>query len=150
MMLRFLSLLRDQRGNSVIEMALAAPLLATLFVGTVDISRAVSAKVDVEQAAQRALERVQGQLEFKTDQITALQDDAKAAAGTGSTATVTAWLECNHDGVHLNFDTGSCADGASYARYVQAVVTKSYAPLFGRRFFPNGVTVGGQGVVRVQ
>ena len=154
MMLRLRSILRDERGNSFIEMAFAAPLLATLLIGTVDISRAVATKVDVEQAAQRALERVQSKAEFKTSDIPDYVADAKDAAGAGSSASVDAWLECNNDGVHLDFDTGTCDSAAPYARYVQVNVTSSYQPLFGTRFFPgasNGsVPVNGKAVVRVQ
>ncbi len=50
---------RDERGTSIIEMALAAPLLATFLIGMVDLSRAYSAKLQVEQAAQRTIEMVQ-------------------------------------------------------------------------------------------
>lgn len=154
-MMNLRSILRDQRGNSLIEMAFAAPLLATLLVGTVDISRAVATKVEVEQVAQRTLEKVQAQADFKTDQIDGLITEAETAAGDGSSATVDAWLECSNDGTHLDFDTGSCAGTAPYARYVQVNVTSSYTPLFGTRFFPgasaNGtVPVNGKAVVRVQ
>lgn len=153
-MIRLRSILRDQRGNSFIEMAFAAPLLATLLIGTVDISRAVAAKVDVEQAAQRTLEKVQAQADFKTDQINDLVADAKQAAGAGSNASVDAWLECNNDGNHLDFDTGTCSSTVSYARYVQVTVTSSYTPMFGTRFFPGArggtVPVNGKALVRVQ
>lgn len=149
------SILRDQRGNSFIEMAFAAPLLATLLIGTVDISRAVAAKVDVEQAAQRTLEKVQAESDFKTNQISGLVTDATQAAGAGSSATVDAWLECNNDGIHLDYDTGTCSPTVSYARYVQVTVTSSYTPMFGTKFFPgaraNGtVAVNGKALVRVQ
>jgi Flp pilus assembly protein TadG len=150
---RFASILRDERGNSFIEMALAAPLIAALFVGMVDVSRAVSAKVELEQAAQRAVEKVQAQSVFKTNQASTVKSDAEAAGGTGSTATVTYWLECNHDGVHLDFDTGSCSTGQSYARYVNVNIQKSFTPLYGNMFpgATNGaVTVKGRAVVRVQ
>ena len=154
MMCHLASIWRDERGNSFLEMALAAPLLAALFVGMVDVSRAVSAKIDLEQAAQRAVERVQAQSTYKTSQASTVQSDAQAAGGTGSTATVTSWLECNHDGVHLDFDTGSCSAGQSYARYVEVNVQKSFTPMYGSMFpgaDTNGtVQVNGQATVRVQ
>lgn len=153
-MKRFRRIWSNEGGNSAIELALAAPLLASLFIGMVDISRAVSAKVTLEQAAQRAVERAQAR-DFKTSDSSTIQAEAQAAAGTGSTATVTAWLECNHDGVHLDFDTGACGTGAPYARYVQVGVSKTYTPIFGTRYFPganaNGtVNVAGQATLRVQ
>jgi Flp pilus assembly protein TadG len=153
MMPRFTSIWRDEKGNSFLEMALAAPLLASLFVGMVDISRAVSAKVKLEQAAQRAVEKVQAQSVFKSNQAATVKSDAEGAGGTGSTATVDYWLECNHDGVHLDFDTGSCSTGQSYARYLSVDVQKAFTPLWGNMFpgAVNGtVTVKGKAVVRVQ
>lgn len=154
MIARLRSLWRDQRGNSMVEMALATPLLATLLVGTVDISRAVSAKIVVEQAAQRTVEKVQAEENFDTGNIADYEADAKAAAGNGSSATVVAWLECNNDGVHLDFDTGSCGTGVPYARYVQVSVSDSFDPMFGTQFFPgataDGVPVSGKAVVRIQ
>ena len=36
---------RDERGTSLIEMAMLAPLLATLTIGMVDISRGYSEKL---------------------------------------------------------------------------------------------------------
>lgn len=153
MMVRLPVICRDERGNSLIEMALAAPVLAALLIGMVDISRAVSTKVNVEQAAQRTIEKVQATAYQTTDNST-LQADAQAAAGPGSSATVTAWLECSHDGVHLDYDTGSCSTGATYARYVMVAVQSSYSPFFGTRFFPNAsngtVPIHGQAVLRTQ
>ena len=153
-MKRLTALWRDERGNSFIEMALVTPLLASLLIGMVDISRAVSAKVTLEQAAQRALEKAQA-TDYKTEDADTLEADAEAAAGTGSTATVDAWLECDHDGVHLDFDTGTCATGSYYARYVQVTVSNTFTPMFGSRFFPganaNGtVDVSGGATLRVQ
>ena len=98
----------DERGNSFIEMALFAPILAALLIGTVDLSRAYSAKLQLEQAAQRVIERVQA-TEYKTSDNSTLESEAAAAAGTGASADISAWLECNNDGAHLDYDTGTCA-----------------------------------------
>jgi Flp pilus assembly protein TadG len=154
MMSRLRSLARDERGNSLIEMAFVAPLLAALVVGSVDISRGVSAKLQVEQAAQRSIELVQ-RSEYKTSDKATYEADARAAAGTGSTATLTAWLECNGNGVHLNIDTGACAATEAMAKYVQMSVQKPFTPLFGTRFFAaansNGtVTVHATAGIRVR
>jgi Flp pilus assembly protein TadG len=80
--------------------------LATLLVGTIDLSRAYSTKLQLEQAAQRTIELVQ-RSDYQTSNNSTFQADAEAAAGTGSTAAVTSWLECNNDGVHLNYDSGT-------------------------------------------
>jgi Flp pilus assembly protein TadG len=145
----------DERGNSLIEMALVTPVLATLLVGTVDLSRSYSTKLQVEQAAQHTLELIQVS-DYKTTNNSVYQAEAQTAAGTGSAATVNSWLECNADGVHLDYDTGTCANATDpYARYVQVTVSQSFTPLFGTRFFPgansNGtVTVRATAGVRTQ
>ena len=144
----------DQRGNAFVEMALVAPILATLLIGIVDISRAASTKLQLEQAAQRAIELVQ-RTNYATTMNSTLQSEATAAAGTGSSASVTSWLECNNDGTQLNYDTGTCSSGQVYARYVRVTVQKSFTPLFGTRFFPgassNGtVNLTGYAFVRTQ
>jgi len=138
-----LHLLRtDERGNSFIEMAVIAPVLAALLVGTVDVSNAYSAKLSLEQAAQRVVEYVQ-RSGYQTSDNAALETEAETAAGAGSNATVTSWLECNNDGVHLNLDTGTCAsETVPYARYTQITVTKAFRPMFGTRFFPGANSDG--------
>jgi Flp pilus assembly protein TadG len=148
------SICSDQRGNSFIEMSLVAPILTVLLIGMVDISRAVSTKLQLEQAAQRAIELVQ-RTTYSTSMNSTLQSEATSAAGTGSSASVTAWLECNNSSTALNYDTGTCSSGQIYARYVRVSVTKSFSPLFGTRFFPganaNGtVTLTGYAFVRTQ
>ncbi len=145
----------NERGNSLIEMALVTPVLATLLVGTVDLSRSYSTKLQVEQAAQHTIELIQVS-DYKTTNNSTYETEAETAAGTGSDATIASWLECNADGVHLDYDTGTCANATDpYARYVQVTVSQSFTPLFGTRFFPgansNGtVTVRATAGVRTQ
>ncbi|MEO7564481.1 MAG: TadE/TadG family type IV pilus assembly protein [Sphingomicrobium sp.] len=146
-------LARDERGNSFVEMALAAPLFAALLVGTVDISRAYAARIELEQAAQRATEKVQASIYVETDNAT-LKTEAETAAGSGSTATVTSWLQCGSSASKLSY-SGTCADGETLARYVQVGITKSYTPLFSARIFANKnsngtVPLTGKSGVRVQ
>jgi Flp pilus assembly protein TadG len=155
-MIRYVrNLRRDQRGNSFVEMAFIAPVLATVLVGTIDISDAVSMKVKTEQAAQRAIELAQtASYSSASTMTTALQTEATNAAGTGSSATATAWAECNH-GTHVDYDTGTCSTGQSYARYVSVTVQNSFTPMFGTSLFPGAnsdgtVTVKGYAVLRMQ
>ena len=151
MMIARADIVRDEGGNSFIEMALVAPVLAALLVGMVDISRAYSADLLLEQVAQRTIERVQ-QSGFDPSNETALETEAAAAAGNGSAANVTFVQECN--GTAQSWTT-SCTTGQSYARYVTVTVTRPFSPLFGTKYFPgandNGtVTLTGEAGVRVQ
>lgn len=157
MMRRSVSLFRDEAGSSIVEMALAAPVLAMLLIGMVDLSRGYSAKLQLEQVAQRAVEIVQN-TDFdpsKSDQITALKADAAGAAGVATSAvTVNTWLECNNDGTKLAY-TASCTNsGDPYARYVEVQIQKKYTPMFSTRFAgaeaDGNYTLIGRSGVRVQ
>jgi Flp pilus assembly protein TadG len=146
MMKRFSSLLRNGAGNVTIELALLAPILAAMLIGLVDLSNAFSDKLRLEQIAQRSIERVM-QKSFKVADVADLETEAEAAAGTGSNATVTYWLECN--AVKMTGSsayTNGCADGEQYARYVQIEITKSYPAMIASTSW----TLTGKAGIRIQ
>lgn len=153
MIRRFLSLARDERGASIIEMAMVTPVLATLLIGMVDISRAYAAKLQLEQAAQRSIEKV---MQYQTGASTysTLYTEAADAAGVPVTdVTVDYWLECN--GARAANYTDSCSPGQTYARYVSVAVDKDFQPMFGTRFFPGAnpdgtFTITGEAGLRTQ
>ena len=143
-------LISDERGASIIEMGLAAPILAAFLVGMMDLSGAYSEKLQLEQAAQRTIELVQVS-SFKESDKASLKTEAEAAAGAGATATVDAWLECN--GTKQTPFSSTCSSGQTYARYVTVEITRSYTPMFGLTWGanPNGTyTLKGKAGVRVQ
>jgi len=156
----FSHLFRDERGTSVIEMALVAPLLASLVIGMTDLSRGYSAKLQLEQAAQRSIEKAMNG-DKETALFETLQAEAVAAAGVDENAVeVRYWLEC--DGVSQNTSPSTmetdyekvCADDAAYARYVNVRIEKTYSPMFGVKFLganPDGTfTLVGEAGIRVQ
>ena len=52
------SLRSDDNGAAIIELALVAPVLALMTIGTVDMANAFGCKLRLEQAAQRSIEKV--------------------------------------------------------------------------------------------
>lgn len=154
---------RCERGTSVIEFALAAPFLAALLLGTIEISRAYSDRLMLEQAAQRAIEKIQQQRTTSSD-YSAIADEAAAAAGitrTSSNPRVTQWLECSSDGgrtwVSQGNDTlgSQCPNGTDIpARYVSVAVSKTFSPVVRSHWLganANGTyTLTGTAGVRVQ
>ena len=164
-MIRFVRTIRDcESGASVIEFALAAPFLATLLVGMIDISRAYSERLLLEQAAQRAIERVEQQRTVATD-YSPIKADAAQQAGitqTQSNPQLTQWLECSSDNGATwtsqgnNTITSQCPNDTDLpARYVTIRITKSFTPTFGARFFPGAnsdgtVTLAADAGIRVQ
>lgn len=154
------NLVRDERGTSVIEMALLAPFLASLVIGMTDISRGYAAKLRLEQAAQRSIEKAMNG-EKETELFETLLAEAESAAGVDEDAVeVRYWLEC--DGVSQNTNPSTmqtdyekvCADGAAYARYVNVRIEKTYTPMFSSEWLganPDGTfTLVGEAGIRVQ
>ena len=150
--LRFLALRRDERGAAVIELALVAPVFALMTIGIVDMSNAFSRKLALEQAAQRAIEKV-----MQTTQLSTVQDTLKTEACdqvdgvnadgtckntpiTTDNVTVTFRQECTDASGNLTthtstdadtFDTFVCASGTTKeARYISVTVTDKYTPMF--------------------
>ena len=151
-MQRALHLFADDRGSSVIEMGLVAPFLAAMLIGMVDLSRAYSTKLSVEQAAQRTIEKIQVSSYAPTDNTT-IQAEAATAAGVATgNVTVTSWLQCNNSSTQLSF-TSSCNGTEPFARYVRIRIQKSYTPLFRVKWdrTTSGTwTVNGAAGIRIQ
>jgi Flp pilus assembly protein TadG len=146
-MIRKLSkLCADDRGTSLIEMALATPLLAAVLMGMVDLSRAYSERLQLEQATQRAIEKVFNNQTASTSYNTLKAEGVSAAQDAGFT-TVTAsdvtidyWLECNGTR-QTNYDT-SCTGGQIQSRYLNVAIQKKFTPYFGTQYFPGANSDG--------
>ncbi len=121
----------DTRGASLIEFALFVPILAMMVMGLSDFAMGYSAKLRVEAAAYRGLEKVaMGTVQPNYDYLKA---EAAASDGAGgieaSEVTVDTWLECNETRSTAGF-AGSCVEGQRTARYVSLTVTDTYQPQF--------------------
>jgi Flp pilus assembly protein TadG len=153
-------LVRDERGSSLVELALVLPLLGTMVVGMVDISRGYSAKLQLEQAAHRAIEKAMNSQKETTLFDTLVAESMEAANVPQSAVEVRYWLECN--GVSQNTGASTmaadyekkCADNIPYARYVSVRIQKAYAPMFRVRFAGSNAdgtfTLVGRAGIRVQ
>ena len=129
-------LIGDDRGVAVIELALIAPVLATLIIGVADVGNAFSRKLALEQAAQRSIEKIM-QTTAITTPVAALKAEAVAQAGGGLTADevqVTYRLFCVSSAgaftVNADYDEGTCTGGSTEARYLEVVVSDEYTPIF--------------------
>jgi Flp pilus assembly protein TadG len=161
MMLR--ALRSDERGASIIELALTAPFLAALVIGITDLARAYSLKLLLEQSAARTIEQVENQGGVSTSSYnTALQTEATnamtdAGYSTGNTYTPDSWVECSTNGTTwtktTDFST-PCASGTQ-AAYASIKIQRSFVPMFPSRAWPNAdasgnITVTGYAEVRMQ
>jgi Flp pilus assembly protein TadG len=154
---RILGLCRDQRGAAVIELAIVAPVFALMTIGIVDMSNAFSRKLALEQAAQRAIEKVMQTTQLDTVEGTlkneaCSQVDGVDASGnckntpiTTDNVTVTFRQECTDGSGNVTtntatdattFDAFTCASGTTReAKYISVTVTDTYHPLFPVHFF---------------
>lgn len=126
---------RDTRAAAVIELALIAPILATMVIGATEISAGYSARLQLEQAAQRIVEKWQGN-NFDTTKIDDYKAEAATAAGVASGAvTIDYWVECS--GTRQATFTTTCASLAVTSRYANIDIQKNYTPMFSTRFLGN-------------
>lgn len=142
----FRKLRGDESGAAIIEMALLLPVLATVVIGVADISRAYSQKLLLEQAAYRAIEKVQ-QYQAAESTYDTLKDEvvsAAAAAGfsdvTASNVTVDYWLECN--GVRQSTYDTNCSSTQVQARWISVDVTHNFTPMFASSKWPGSNSDG--------
>lgn len=144
------SLLRDPRGVSVVEFAIAAPVLAVFVLGISDLSRAISTHFTVKQAVNRGLEVVQAGPALSEanavgiDYSDVVQEAAAAADVPEDQVELSLWRECGHEEA-ADFG-GSCPAGTETARYLKLRVTKHFASSFPI----NGIDLSAAAAVRLQ
>lgn len=155
-MLRPLSRLRalreDRRGAAIIELAIAAPIFATLLVGMVDIGRGYSMKLQLEQAAQSSIEKVMNGQADKNSAAALKTEAAQTAAVPEANVVVDFWVECNNARQGA-YDT-VCSAGAISRRYLTVQITKTFTPMFATKWLGSNsdgtFTVIGKTGVRTQ
>jgi Flp pilus assembly protein TadG len=151
-------LIRDQSGVGFVELSLVAPLLALLFLGMVDLSQIVAARIDLEQAAQRTTDYALGKRP-PNGSTSYLVNEAVAASGVPSgDVSVTLTLEC--DGTVQSSFTGSCSTGQETRRFATVAIRRTVdtgfnwramAAIFtGQSAAYTPITVTGDSVVRLQ
>ncbi len=135
-------LVRDERGASIVELALFAPFLGTLMLGMTDLGRALSTRHELQRAADQAMELAMSRVVTadaeggETDYTFLRQAAADTAEVPLANVTLTKWRECN--GVAQNVFNQVCPSvtengqqvAQEVARYVRVRVTKYYVPAF--------------------
>lgn len=149
-----LKLWRAERGAAIIELAFVAPVIALLTIGVVDLSNGFSAKLRLEQAAQRSIEKV-----MQTTGVTSVEEtisneaicqvngtnadgSCKTAPITAANVTVTHRLECNGELSALE----DCGEGIVESRWIQVSIWDDYEPLFPVHF--SGIDDGNKYRIR--
>lgn len=120
-------LARSSDGTATIELALMLPIFASMLIGVVDITTAFNRKLEMEQAIQRAIERV-----MQTTTTYTVEDNikAEAAAAAGinvNDVIVTYSQTC--DGV-VTPATTNCPTNAIAVRYTNVKASTIFTPMF--------------------
>jgi Flp pilus assembly protein TadG len=152
-LLRFVRrIARDARGSSVVEFALAAPVLGLVVVGIADYGRGFSQRFALETAAHRTLERAA--VGTTNTDYSFLAAEAAAAAGVpAADVTFDNWLECQNDNgttERMPNYNDACDDEQQVARYIQVTIYKNFSPSF--KWTGKGSTyrLSGAAAARVQ
>ena len=127
---RFKSLGRDTRGAAIVELAIVAPMIALLTVGIVDLSNGFSKKLKIEQASQRAIEKIMNTSASDTIEATLAAEAAHQGDVPIDQVQVSYRLEC--DGTQT--DAEECPEDQESTQWVSVTVTDSYEPMFARYF----------------
>ena len=143
MIRRLKQLARDKSGAVIIEVALAAPILALMVIGVSDISTAYGKKLELVQAAQRAIEKVAQTTGESTPEDTIKKEAVCQFNGTNSdgtcksapltTADVTVTYNLTCDGTVTAY-TSDCTSTQAEVRYITATAVYIYTPHFDLRF----------------
>jgi Flp pilus assembly protein TadG len=132
-------LFSDDRGSSVVELALLAPILTGVLFAVVDLGKGYNEKLVIEQVAQRAIEKaMQGvQADPQTGIFATLKSEAATEAGIDESAVVVKyWLECAGVSQFTTFAKMDedykkvCGAGVQYSRFLEISLRKAYTPTF--------------------
>lgn len=151
-------LARDCSGIGFVELALAAPLLALLFLGMIDLSNVVSTRIDLELAAQRTTDYALARRPINGNNSYLVSEASTASGVPSSDIVVELILEC--DGTRQSSFASSCVAGQEQKRFVSVAISKQVSTGFNWRamgaMFNGGnstyapVTVTGDSFVRLQ
>ena len=148
---------RDERGVSAVELGVSLPILVMLTVGAVDVSNLVSARLDLEQAAQRTTDLALASHPKSSDGAYLLAEAAAASGQPTRNIAVEIFLEC--DGEREASYAATCDDTEERARFASVTISTDYepifnyralGPLFGRHMIDSSIRITGDSVVRFQ
>lgn len=150
-------LLRDEEGAALIELGLVAVLLSAMAAGIIDLSSAYSRKLGLEQAAQRAIEKIMQTTGEETVESTLKKEavcqvngtnadkTCKTAPITTANVTVTWRLICRTNaGVEesnttktdpVQFDALTCSSTAPVPnRFIEVSISDTFTGIFVHKF----------------
>ena len=123
----FKKLARADGGTATLELALILPIFATMLIGVVDITTAFNRKLELEQAVQRAIERVMQTTTTQTVEAN-IKAEAAAAAGIPVDDVIVVYTQtCNGTSTPTDQD---CPSGETQVLYTNVSASAPFTPMF--------------------
>lgn len=139
------SLVRSERGQSLVELALMIPVLGMLLFGAIDFGRGYYLSIEVSNAA-----RAGAQFGVENASAAGMRNAAKSDAPdvAGITATASYGCECP-DGTGQVTDCSSSPGCANAVNYVKVTTHATYTPLIPWPGIPSSIPLQGQAKMRI-
>jgi Flp pilus assembly protein TadG len=132
---------RDEGGAAIVELGLAAPILAMLVIGIVDLSNAFSRKLTLEQAAQRGIEKIMQTTDDDTVDIAVVNEIASSASIPVEQVAMTTKLFCTGRTTGVVTEkafTDDCNATTEWeSRYIEITARDEFTPMFPITFGAN-------------
>jgi Flp pilus assembly protein TadG len=128
MLAHFSNLLKCERGTAVTELALAAPMLAVLVMGITDASMAFSRKLELEQGAQRAIEKQMQTTGDDTPEGT-IKSEAAAQANVSTDNVSVEYIRLCNGTRQTSYNT-LCTGTQVTSLYLTVTVFENFRPMF--------------------
>ena len=142
------------RGSVAIEIALLAPVLAALLLGSVDLGTFIFQKMQV-QSASRAGAQFAIQSAGNADDAAGIANAALASSSNldaGTSVQSESFCACGKDETPVSATTGCggpCPDGGFPALSVRVTVSNTFTPIFPYPGIPDKILLQGQTAFRV-
>jgi Flp pilus assembly protein TadG len=116
----------DARGNALVEFAFAAPVLATLALGSFDAAKMVGRQTELQEVAAE----VSGLVMAGSTDLVELKAVAMSSGNLDQNqASVSEYRLCSNSDVHQSMSY-TCPSGEESADMIQVALTDSYTPLW--------------------
>jgi Flp pilus assembly protein TadG len=145
-----MSFWRSEKGVSLLEFALVAPMLLLFAFGVVDLGLVIAQSIVVTQAAEAgaAYGTLAGNQNDYAGMTTAATNAANGLSGF-SVVSATSWCSCTSGGLAVAC-SGSCAGSASPIMYVQVQTSATEQALASFPGLPSSFVLTGNSILRVQ
>ena len=142
----------DERGSAIVEMAVVAPLLALLLIGTVEIGSYMYDGIEVGNAARAGVQYGAQSMATASDGagiVAAATADAKELQSLTVTSATYCTCDSNHAATVTCAGTSPCAASDPRDTFVSATASMAFQPFLTYPGLPSTLTITRQAIQQV-